>query len=75
MVDDHDDHQARIARLDAMIERMNILPSLPQMAAQIRDLTQELMTLTARVDTLEQECEALRKEALIRFWETDAQEE
>ncbi len=29
MADDHDDHQARIARPDAMIERTTSLPSIP----------------------------------------------
>ena len=30
-----DDHAARIARLDAIIERAQSLPSLPEMAAQL----------------------------------------
>ena len=69
MADAHDDHQAQLTRLDAMIARTRSLPAWPEMAAQLAHLTQAVETLTARVDTLEQECEALRKEALIRFWE------
>ena len=67
-----DDHGARIARLDALIEQTRHLPSLPEMAAQIERLTQRVVTLTARVEALEQECTALRQGELLRLW---AQEE
>ena len=56
---EHDDHQARMARLDTMIARAERLPSLPEMAARLEQLTQAIATLTARVHELEQECEAL----------------
>jgi hypothetical protein len=69
---DPDDHQTRIARLDALIERTNTLPSWPRMAAQLERLTQEVEKLTARVATLEQECEALRQRELSRLWEEEA---
>jgi outer membrane murein-binding lipoprotein Lpp len=69
MAEDHDDDQARIARLDTMIDRAKSLPSLPEMASQIRDLMRTVAALTTRVEALERECEALRSEALIRFWE------
>ena len=69
---DHDDHQARIARLDAMIARANTLPSWPEVAAWLARLTQEIETLKTRVAELEQECEALRQHELIRLWEREA---
>jgi hypothetical protein len=61
----------RHARLDAMIERANTLPSWPTMAARLARLTQAIETLTARVAALEQECEALRQRAWARFWEEE----
>ena len=64
-----DDMGARIARLEAMMERATSLPSWPTMAAQLERLTQVIETLTARVEALEQECEALRQRELIRLWE------
>ena len=72
---EHDDHQARMARLDTMIARAERLPSLPEMAARLEQLTQAIATLTARVHELEQECEALRQREPIQLWETDAKEE
>jgi hypothetical protein len=69
---DHDDHQARIARLDAMIERAQSLPSWPEMAAQLAQLTQDVARLQARVEVLEQECEALRQRELIQLWGREA---
>jgi hypothetical protein len=63
-----DDHTARIARLDAMIERAKRLPSIPEMAARVEQLTQTSTMLTVRVEALEQECEALRHRALLRLW-------
>ena len=72
---EHDDHQARMARLDTMIARAERLPSLPEMVARLEQLTQAIATLTARVHELEQECEALRQRELIQLWETDAKEE
>lgn len=71
----HDDHNARIARLDAMIERAKTLPSLPEIALWLEQLTRDIAKLTARVAELEQECEALRQRELIRLWETDAKED
>jgi hypothetical protein len=38
-----------MARLDAMIARAERLPSLPEMAARLEQLTQAIATLTARV--------------------------
>ena len=73
--DDTECGSDRIARLDAMIERAKHLPSWPTMAAWLERLTQTVATLTARVEALEQECEALRRRELIRLWETDAQED
>jgi hypothetical protein len=67
-----DDHDARIARLDAMIERAKHVPSLPEVAAWLARLTQEIETLTARVHALEQECEALRQRELLRLWDREA---
>jgi outer membrane murein-binding lipoprotein Lpp len=67
-----DDHDARIARLDAMIARARCLPSWPEMAAQLARLAQEMQTLKARVDALEQECEALRQRELIQLWGREA---
>jgi cell division protein FtsB len=67
-----DDHDARIARLDAMIARAKHLPSLPMLAARLEQLTQTIETLTARVAALEQECEALRARELIQLWEREA---
>jgi hypothetical protein len=74
MTDDHDDFAACIARLDAMIARASTLPSWPEIAAQLTQLTQTVATLTARLAAVEQECEALRQRELIRLWTTDAQE-
>jgi hypothetical protein len=65
------EHDERIARLDAMIERANSLPSWPTMAARLERLTQEMEILTTRVAELEQECEALRQRAWARFWEEE----
>ena len=59
----------------ALIARAERLPSLPEMAARLEQLTQAIATLTARVHELEQECEALRQRELIQLWETDAKEE
>jgi uncharacterized protein YhaN len=67
-----DDHDARIARLDTMIERAKHVPSLPEMAAQLARLAQEMQTLKARVEALAQECEALRQRELIRLWDREA---
>jgi outer membrane murein-binding lipoprotein Lpp len=67
-----DDHAARIAREGAMIERARCLPSWPEMAAQLARLAQEMQTLKAHVDALEQECEALRARELIQLWEREA---
>jgi cell division protein FtsB len=67
-----DDHDERIARLDAMIERTKGLPSFPILAARLAQLTQAVETLTARVQALEQECEALRQRELIQLWEREA---
>jgi hypothetical protein len=72
MTDAHDEHQARIARLDAMIEQAKTLPSLPELAHGLQTLTQTIAALTARVEALEQECHALRQRALLRFWEDSA---
>jgi hypothetical protein len=36
---DHADHQARLARPDAIIERANTLPPLPEVAAWLARLT------------------------------------
>jgi hypothetical protein len=72
MTEDHDDHDARIARLDAMIARAQSLPSLPDMAVWLAQLTQEMATLKARVAALEQECEALRQRELLRLWDREA---
>jgi hypothetical protein len=69
---DHDDHDARIARLDAMIARARCLPSWPEMAAQLAQLTQDVARLQARVEVLEQECEALRQRELIQLWGREA---
>ena len=63
-----DDHEARIARLDALIECTNSLPSWPTMAARLEHLLQTVATLTARVAALEQECAALRQRELLRLW-------
>jgi cell division protein FtsB len=67
-----DDHDARIARLDAMIAQAKHLPSLPMLAARLEQLTQTIETLTARVAALEQECEALRQRELIQLWDREA---
>jgi hypothetical protein len=67
-----EDHDARIARLDAMIERAKHVPSLPMLAARLEQLTQTIETLAARVDALEQECEALRQRELLRLWDLEA---
>jgi hypothetical protein len=67
-----DDHEARIARLDAMIECAKHVPSWPMMAARLERLTQAIETLTARVEALEQECEALRQRELLRLWDLEA---
>jgi len=72
MAEDHDDHQTR-AELDSFIALMKTLPGYRQIVAEVRSLTQTVATLTARVAALEQECEALRNEALIRFWERETQ--
>jgi hypothetical protein len=69
---DADDHAARMARLDAMIARAQSLPSWPDMVVWLAQLTQALATLTARVDALEQECEALRQRELLRLWDREA---
>jgi cell division protein FtsB len=61
-----------MARLDAMIARAERLPSWPEMAAQLARLAQEMQTLKARVDALEQECEALRQRELIQLWGREA---
>lgn len=66
MVDDHDAHQARIVRLDVLIERAKGLPSLPDLAHGL----QTLAALTARVEALGQECDALCQRELLRFWES-----
>jgi hypothetical protein len=65
-------HDDRIARLDAMIARVNRLPSWPTMAARLERLMQEIETLTTRVAALEQECEALRQRELARLWERES---
>jgi uncharacterized coiled-coil protein SlyX len=70
-VAEHDEHQARIARLDAMIARAKHLPSIPELAAHLARLTQAVETLQARVDALEQECEALRQRELLRLWDRE----
>ena len=74
-MDQREEMRASIARLDAMIERAKGLPSLPDLAHGLQTLTQALAALKARVEALEQECEALRQRELIRLWETDAKEE
>jgi hypothetical protein len=66
-----DDHDARIARLDAMIERAQTLPSWPTIVARLERLTQHVEALTARVAALEQECDALRQRELIRLWDLE----
>ena len=66
--------RASIARLDAMIERAKGLPSLPDLAYGLQTLIQTLAALTARVEALEQECEALRQRELIRLWEVEAKD-
>jgi cell division protein FtsB len=68
----HDDPQARMARLDAMSARAEGLPSWPERAAQRARLAQEMQTLKARVDALEQECEALRQRELLQLWGREA---
>jgi len=70
-----DEYAARIARLDAMIEQAKTLPSLPELARQNRDLARIVAALTARVDALERECEALRQGELIRLWVTHTTED
>jgi len=70
-----DEHEDRIARLDAMIAQAKTLPSWPELARQHRDLARIVAALTARIDALERECEALRQRELIRLWATDITEE
>jgi hypothetical protein len=70
-----DETLARLARLEAMIELASRLPSLPEIAARLEQLTQALATLTARVEAMEQACEALRQHELIRLWKLDAKED
>ena len=74
-MDQRDEMRTSIARLDAMIERAKGLPSLPDLAHGLQTLTQALAALTARVEVLERECEALRQHELLRLWETDATED
>ena len=71
MAEDQDAHDARIARLDAMIERAKTLPSWPTMAARLEQLMQRVEALTARVAALEQECDALRQRELLRLWDLE----
>jgi len=75
MTEAHDDHDDRLARLDVMIARAKNLPSWPDMVARLEQLTHDVERLQARVDALEQECEALRQRELLQLWETDAKEE
>jgi cell division protein FtsB len=70
----HDAHDARIARLDVMIARAKSLPSWPEMAAQLAQLAHDVERLQARVNALEQECEALRQRALLQLWDLEASE-
>jgi hypothetical protein len=62
----------RIARLDALLERANRLPSWPTMAARLARLTQDIEILKTRVAELEQECEALRQRELAQLWDREA---
>ena len=66
-------HAARLADLDAMIAQMRRLPSLPEMARLLTGLRQDLTALTARVATLERECQELRQGELLRFWDADGE--
>ena len=62
--------QHRPAGCDARAGQGSALAARPR-----QTLTQALAALTARVEALEQECEALRQRELIRFWEREDEEE
>jgi hypothetical protein len=70
-----DETQDHITRVDIMVELPQSLPSVPEIAASLEQLTQALAMLTARVEAVEQACEALRQHELSRLWELDANEE
>jgi len=62
------EHTARLARWDALLAQAQGCPSLPDLGREMTRLHALVTTLTARVEALEQECTALRQEALLRLW-------